>query len=48
MDGQKDGRTEGWTDRRMKGRRMDTLNDQRTEGWTDQRLNGRKDGRTEG
>ena len=32
MDGQMDGRTDGWTDRRMNGR---------TDGWTDKRIDGR-------
>ena len=33
MDGQMDGRTDGWTDRRMDGRM-----DGRTDGWTDGRM----------
>ncbi len=37
IDTQKDGQTEGWTDRRM-DRQNDTQKDGQTEGWTDRQL----------
>jgi hypothetical protein len=42
-DTQRDGRTEGWTDRGMDGQ-MDV----QTDGWMDKWINGQMDGRAEG